>query len=154
MVLEEDTILHVGPQLPAVGWVGFLDVDHEKLHIILVACIQTFKGTHLGPKWWSGVTPKNQNNRPFTLELPKPDREFAVHRLELEIRRHISDMHRVDPTKIPLKPPLLVEKRRRGDFARSTASNEKRQRKYGKLAFHRNISTPLMQPPSKFFKPN
>ena len=133
---------------------GFLDVDHEKLHVIPVARIETFKGTHLVPEWRSGVAPENQDHRPFATELPKPDRAFAVHRLELEIRRHVSDMHRVDPTKIPLKPPLLVEKRRRGDFARSTAPQKKRQRKYGKLAFHRNISTPLMHSRAKIFKPN
>jgi hypothetical protein len=154
MVLEEDTIPNIGPQLPAIGWVGFLDVDHEKFHIIPVARIETFKGTHLVPKWRSRVTPKNQDHRPFAAELPKLDRTFAIHRLELEIRRHVPHMHRVDPTKVPLKPPLLVEKRRGLEFTRGTAPQKKRQRKYGNLDFHRKISTPLMHSRTKIFKPN
>ncbi len=111
MVLEQDTILHIGPQLPAVGWVGFLDVDHEKLHIILEARIQTFKGTHLGPKWRSGVTPKNQDYRPFATKLPKLNGAFTVHRLELEIWGHVIDMHGVDTTKISLTRSLFIKKR-------------------------------------------
>ena len=154
VVAEGDTLTFVAIEFPAVIGMGFLDVNHEKFCVVLITAIEALEGANLGPEGRSGVTPKNQDHRSFATELPKLDRTFAIHRLELEIRCHVPLMHRVDPTKIPLKPPFLIEKRRGLDFTRSTAPQKKRQREYGELDFHRKISAPLMHSHTKIFKPN
>ena len=63
MITNEDTVLDIFIDLPAVRRMDLLDVDGEEIDLLAVGAVDAVEGPSLGPKWGSRVAPKNQRDR-------------------------------------------------------------------------------------------
>ena len=68
VLTEQHALGHVGVSLPAVRWVGFLNVDHKELDLVLELPVEFFHVFNLSTEWGSSIAAKNQGHRFLTLE--------------------------------------------------------------------------------------
>jgi hypothetical protein len=65
MLSHEHTVLDILINLPTIGRMNFLDIDREEVDSITIGAVNPIEGPSLGPKRRSGITSKDQRNRPI-----------------------------------------------------------------------------------------
>ncbi len=63
---EHDLVFYVALHLPNIAWMGFGDVDHQKINFVAVLIAQLVEGGNLPPEGWSCIASEDETNR-FTL---------------------------------------------------------------------------------------
>lgn len=63
MLGNEDTLLDVLVDLPAIRRMNLFDVDREEINAVLIRSVDPVQGPSLGPKRGSGIAPEDQGDR-------------------------------------------------------------------------------------------
>ena len=85
MLANQHTLLDVLVDLPTVGRMDFLDVDREEVDAISIGAVDAIEGPSLGPKWRSGIAPKDERDRATHETLRESNRLALVQTLTGQI---------------------------------------------------------------------
>ena len=89
---EEHFLAQVDGQLPAIGWVSFLDIDDEEIDLIAVLAVELIESGNLPPEGRSSIATEDEHDRFAGETLGKPDAVVAIIGFEMEVRGWGADL--------------------------------------------------------------